>query len=70
VGTSLPLLPIPQRLQADPEHSRKLPLSRVKLVSELHDMDLRELDVSATAIWSVFRLQGTLDVTEWVLEWR
>ena len=69
MGTPLALFPVPQRLQTDPEHAGELTLGRVKLVPNLHDVNLRELDMSTAAIRSRSRLQGTLDVTEWILKW-
>ena len=64
VRTTLPLFPVPQRLQTDPEHSGELALGRVKLVPNLHNVYLRELDVGSTSIRSVPREQRTLDVAE------
>jgi hypothetical protein len=68
VGTPLPLFPVPQRLKIDPEHSGELALGRVKLVPNLHNVDLREFDVGSTSIRSVPREQRTLDVTQGVFK--
>jgi hypothetical protein len=69
VGTPLPLLPVPQRLQTNPEHAGELALRRVKLVSNLHNVNLRELDVRSASIRPSPREQRTLDVPEGVFKW-
>lgn len=68
VGTSLPLFPVSQRLEADPEHAGELTLGRVKLVADLDDVDLRELDVGSSPVRTVPRLQRTLDVAQRVFK--
>src|SRR5678815_3103402 len=66
--TPLALLPVPQRLQTDPEHAGELALGRVKLVPNLHNVDLRELYVGSTSLRPVPREQRTLDVPERILK--
>jgi len=68
VGTPLPLLPVPQRLKTNPEHAGELALGRVKLVSNLHNVNLRKLDVRSTSIRPVPREQRTLDVPKRVFK--